>query len=45
MLVQIAKVIGGTVRIVGKGGDVIWVVDKKQEIEEIIKIYEIKGDL
>lgn len=39
MLIEIAKVIGGTVRITGKG--VIWVVNKKQEIEEIIKIYEI----
>lgn len=40
MLVQIAKVIGGTVRIIGKRADVIWVVDKKKEVEEIIKIYD-----
>lgn len=40
MLVQIAKIIGGTVRVTGKGGDVIWVVNKKQEVEEIIKIYD-----
>lgn len=40
MLIEIAKVIGGTVRITGKGKDVIWVVNKKQEVEEIIKIYD-----
>lgn len=40
MLVQIAKIIGGTVRVTGKGGEVIWVVNKKQEVEEIIKIYD-----
>ena len=40
MLIKIAKVIGGTVRITGKGGDVIWVVNNKQEVKEIIKIYE-----
>jgi len=40
MLVKIAKVIGGTVRITGKGADVIWVVNKKQEIEKILKIYD-----
>jgi uncharacterized protein (DUF433 family) len=40
MLIEIAKVIGGTVRITGKGGDVIWVVNKKQEVEEILKIYD-----
>jgi len=40
MLVKIAKVIGGTVRITSKGADVIWVVNKKQEVEEIIKIYD-----
>lgn len=40
MLVKIAKVIGGTVRITRKGADVIWVVNKKQEVEEIIKIYD-----
>lgn len=40
MLIEIAKVIGGTVRITGKGKDVIWVINKKQEVEEIIKIYD-----
>ena len=40
MLVQIAKIIGGTVRVTGKGKDVIWVVNKKEEVEEIIKIYD-----
>jgi uncharacterized protein (DUF433 family) len=41
MLIEIAKVIGGKVRIVNKGIDVIWVVDNKQEVKEILKIYEI----
>jgi len=40
MLIEIAKVVGGTVRITGKGADVIWVVNKKQEVEQIIKIYD-----
>ena len=40
MLIKIAKVIGGTVRITGKGVDVIWVANNKQEVQEIIKIYE-----
>ena len=40
MLIEIAKVVGGTVRITGKGEDVIWVVNKKQEVEEVIKIYD-----
>ena len=40
MLIQIAKIIGGTVRVTGKGADVIWVVNKKKEVEEIIKIYD-----
>ena len=39
MLIEIAKVVGGTVRITGKGLDVIWVVNNKQEVEKIIKIY------
>ena len=38
MLIEIAKVIGGTVRITGT--DVIWVVNKKEEVKEIIKIYD-----
>ena len=41
MLIEIAKVLGGTVKITGKGAEVIWVVNKKQEVEKIIKIYEI----
>jgi hypothetical protein len=41
MLIKIAKVIGGTVIIASNNIDVIWVVDKKTEIEEIIKIYEV----
>lgn len=32
MLIEIAKVVGGTVRITGKGEDVIWVVNKRQEV-------------
>jgi LAGLIDADG endonuclease len=40
MLVKITKVIGGTVRITGKGEDVIWVVNKKKEVEEIITIFD-----
>lgn len=40
MLIQIAKVIGGTVRITDKSANVIWVVNSKQEVEEIIKIYD-----
>ena len=41
MLIEVAKVLGGTVRITGKGEDVIWVVNKKQEIEKILKVYDI----
>lgn len=41
MLIEVAKVVGGTVRITGRqGADVIWVVNKKQDVEEIIKIYD-----
>ncbi len=40
MLIEVAKVIGGTVRITAKGADVIWVVNKKSSVEEIIKIFE-----
>jgi len=40
MLVDIAKVVGGTVNITGKQADVIWVVNKKAEILEIIKIFD-----
>ena len=38
MLILIAKIIGGYVRIVKQ--DVIWVVNKKEDIQEIIKIFE-----
>ena len=40
MLIEIAKVVGGTVKIIGKAADVIWVVNKKEEIIEIIKIFD-----
>lgn len=39
MLIKIAKVIGGTVRITGKDAHVIWVVNNKQEVKQIIKIF------
>ncbi len=39
MLIKIAKVIGGTVIITNNDADVIWVVNKKEDIKEIIKIY------
>lgn len=38
MLILIAKTIGGYVRIVKQ--DIIWVVNKKEEIDKIIKIFE-----
>jgi len=41
MLITIAKVIGGTVRIVNNKTEVIWVVDDKNTIIEIIKIFSI----
>jgi hypothetical protein len=41
MLINIAKVIGGTVRITGKEKDVIWVVNDKKVIEDIIKIFDV----
>ena len=40
MLIEIAKVVGGTVRITGKSADVFWVVNKKEEIIDIIKIFD-----
>ena len=40
MLVEVAKVVGGTVRITGKQADVIWVVNKKEEIMELIQILD-----
>lgn len=39
MLIKIAKVIGGSVRITGKTKDVIWVVNNRETIKEIIKIF------
>ena len=41
MLIKIAKVIGGSVKVTGKGKDVIWVENKKETIKEIIKIFYI----
>jgi hypothetical protein len=40
MLIKIAKVIGGSVRITGKGEDVIWVVNRKETIQEVIIIFD-----
>ena len=40
MLIKFAEVIGGTVRITGKSKYVIWVVNDKQTIGNIIKIFE-----
>jgi cytochrome c oxidase subunit 1 len=40
MLIKIAKVIGGNVRITGRGKDVIWVVNNRETIKEIIKIFD-----
>lgn len=40
MLIKIAKVIGGNVRITDKNENVIWVVNKKEIIQEIIKIFD-----
>lgn len=41
MLLKIAKTIGGTVRVVNNKKEVIWVVDNKETILEIIKIFLI----
>lgn len=41
MLITIAKVIGGTVRIVNNKTEVIWVVNEKNTIIDIIKIFSI----
>jgi DNA-binding transcriptional regulator WhiA len=38
MLIKIAKVIGGTVRIVNNKKQVIWVADKKETILDIIDV-------
>jgi hypothetical protein len=40
MLIEIAKVIGGTVRINSKNDSVVWVVDNRDIIKEIIKIFD-----
>jgi len=40
MLTKIAYIIGGTVNIVNKKKYVIWVVNNKQEIKNVIKIYD-----
>jgi len=40
LLIKIAKVIGGTVRIVNSQKEVIWVVDKKETIIKIISIFD-----
>lgn len=41
MLIKIAKVVGGSVIITGKDKEIIWVVNKKETIQEIIKIFNI----
>jgi hypothetical protein len=41
MLIKIAKVIGGSVLITSKGKDVIWVINNKDKVQEIIKIYDV----
>ena len=41
MLLIISKVIGGRVKIIDKNNYVIWVVNNKKEIENIIKIFDI----
>ncbi len=41
MLIIISKIIGGYVRITGKGKEIIWVVNNKEEIKNIIKIFDI----
>jgi len=40
MLIKIAKVIGGNVKIVNSQKEVIWVVDKKENIIKIISIFD-----
>lgn len=40
MLIKIAKVIGGSVRITGKDEDVIWVVNRKETIKEVIRNFD-----
>ena len=40
MLIRIAKVIGGTVRLANNKKEVIWVADKKENIIDIINIFK-----
>jgi cytochrome c oxidase subunit 1 len=40
MLIIISKIIGGTVKITGKNKDIIWVVNDKKMIQDIIKIFD-----
>lgn len=41
MLVRISKVIGGTILITDKGKSVIWLASTKEEIVNILKIYDV----
>lgn len=45
MLIRISKVIGGYVKVTGKSKDVIWVVNNKNTVQEIIKILDIYSPL
>lgn len=40
MLMKISKIVGGYVKINGRGKDVIWVVNDKKHIQVIIKIFD-----
>lgn len=40
MLIEIAKIIGGTVRVTAKNKDVIWLDNGKENIKKIIKVYD-----
>lgn len=40
MLIEIAKVVGGTVKIVNKNLNIIWVINEKKHIINILKIYD-----
>jgi hypothetical protein len=39
-LIEIAKIIGGTVRVTAKNKDVIWLDNGKENIKKIIKVYD-----
>ena len=41
MLINIAKDIGGTVRVVSKTNEIIWVIDDKEKIRNTILIFDI----